>query len=136
MPLQNPVHVAEFVRLCVSQPYPLPGIDLISMLSKAINSRTSSTICRDIKRCLSEECSRHWEESVSLNNQYRNRKPSAISVEISAYALCAYVCNGDIGGARSIARWLNGQRNSKGAFVSTQVRKKYLRNNVVRLILV
>jgi hypothetical protein len=67
-----------------------------------------------------EQCSMHWEADTELGNAYWYHRPSAISVEISAYALCAYVCEGGIDRARSIARWLNGQRNSRGAFACTQ----------------
>jgi hypothetical protein len=63
-----------------------------------------------------EECSKHWEEEKSSNIDYT----SAVSVEMSAYVLCGYVCDGDVEEARPIARWLNQQRNFRGAFVSTQ----------------
>ena len=114
----------------------MPGTDLISMQPKAINALLTTSNSRDMQRCLLEKCSRHWQEGINQHNSYRNHKPSAISVEISAYALCAYVCDGDIEGARSIARWLNGQRNSRGAFVSTQVSKEIARNYAASLILV
>ena len=49
-------------------------------------------------------------------------RPDAISVELTAYVLEACMAISDCQTAASIAKWLNSARNSRGAFVSTQVR--------------
>ena len=69
--------------------------------------------------------SMHWEADSRLGNAYWYRRPSAISVEMTAYVLQACLCVGDCKCARSIAKWLNTARNSRGAFVSTQVENTY-----------
>lgn len=48
------------------------------------------------------------------------RKPGALAVEVTSYALLTYLARGDISTATSIVGWLLQQRNSHGAFVSTQ----------------
>ena len=48
-------------------------------------------------------------------------RPSAISVETSAYALLAQMERGDYDYAGRIAIWLSDQQNYDGGFVSTQV---------------
>ncbi|BFZ05589.1 hypothetical protein BsWGS_08627 [Bradybaena similaris] len=48
------------------------------------------------------------------------RKPSALAVEVTAYALLTFLARGDITMSTSIVGWLLQQRNSHGAFISTQ----------------
>ena len=49
------------------------------------------------------------------------RRPSAISVETSAYALLAQMELGDYDYAGRIAIWFSNQQDYNGGFVSTQV---------------
>ncbi|GFN92957.1 hypothetical protein PoB_001946300 [Plakobranchus ocellatus] len=48
------------------------------------------------------------------------RKPGALAVEVTSYALLTFLARGDVSTATSIVGWLLQQRNSHGAFVSTQ----------------
>lgn len=67
----------------------------------------------------------HWEADQSKGQAYWYRsRPAAISVEMTAYVLQACICIADCQCARATAKWLNSARNSRGAFVSTQVRYK------------
>ncbi|XP_062499169.1 complement C3-like [Corticium candelabrum] len=72
------------------------------------------------KAVIDTDGSMHWEADSKLGNAYWYRKPSAISVEMTAYVLQACLCVGDCKCARSTAKWLNTARNSRGAFISTQ----------------
>ena len=65
----------------------------------------------------------HWEADRSVGKAYWYRyRPAAISVEMTAYVLEASLAISDCQTAASIAKWLNSARNSRGAFVSTQVK--------------
>ena len=80
-----------------------------------------------------EDGSKYWPADTTLGKAYwYRRRPNAIAVETTAYALCAYVAAGDVSRAGSIAKWLNSVRNSKGAFVSTQV-NSFIGKSYVRL---
>ncbi|XP_059177543.1 complement C3-like [Physella acuta] len=48
------------------------------------------------------------------------KKPGALAVEVTSYALLTFLARGDITTSTSVVGWLLMQRNSQGAFVSTQ----------------
>ncbi|CAL1525989.1 unnamed protein product [Lymnaea stagnalis] len=48
------------------------------------------------------------------------KKPGALAVEVTSYALLTFLSRGDISTSTSIVGWLLSQRNSQGAFISTQ----------------
>ncbi|XP_005110548.2 complement C3 [Aplysia californica] len=48
------------------------------------------------------------------------KKPGALAVEVTSYALLTLLVRGDIKTGTSIVGWLTQQRNSHGAFISTQ----------------
>ncbi|XP_078580350.1 complement C3-like [Branchiostoma floridae x Branchiostoma japonicum] len=69
--------------------------------------------------------SRYWEADASSiadgqKPYWYTRKPSAIAVETTAYALLTQMHLGDIQYSNPIVVWLTLQRNSAGGFVSTQ----------------
>ncbi|CAH1241049.1 C3 [Branchiostoma lanceolatum] len=69
--------------------------------------------------------SRYWEadaSSIADGQQpyWYTRKPSAIAVETTAYALLTQMHLGDVQYSNPIVVWLTLQRNSAGGFVSTQ----------------
>eukprot|EP00118_Oscarella_pearsei_P000066 m.4121 g.4121 ORF g.4121 m.4121 type:complete len:1787 (+) comp10246_c0_seq1:161-5521(+) len=75
----------------------------------------------DEKAVVNDEGAKYWPVDSQRGNAYwYKRRPEAISVETTAYALCGYVAAGDSAKAGPIAKWLNSVRNSGGAFVSTQ----------------
>ncbi|XP_070581805.1 complement C3-like [Ptychodera flava] len=68
---------------------------------------------------------RYWntdDSSFGSGNKpyWYSRKPSAIAVETTSYALLAQLKLGDISYSNPIVVWLTKQRNSQGGFVSTQ----------------
>lgn len=68
---------------------------------------------------------RHWgTDASSLNHGSRpywyQRRPSAISVETTGYALLAQLALGEISYSHPIVKWLSQQQNYGGGFVSTQ----------------
>uniref|UniRef100_A0A0B7BJ94 NTR domain-containing protein n=1 Tax=Arion vulgaris TaxID=1028688 RepID=A0A0B7BJ94_9EUPU len=48
------------------------------------------------------------------------KKPGALAVEVTAYALLTFLARGDVTTSTNIVGWLLQQRNSHGAFISTQ----------------
>ncbi|KAH9493258.1 hypothetical protein Btru_021049, partial [Bulinus truncatus] len=48
------------------------------------------------------------------------KQPGALAVEITSYALLTFLARGDITTSTGIVGWLLTQRNSQGAFISTQ----------------
>uniref|UniRef100_F6U649 NTR domain-containing protein n=1 Tax=Ciona intestinalis TaxID=7719 RepID=F6U649_CIOIN len=69
----------------------------------------------------------HWQahshsdiQGTDTHDYWYVRRPQAIDVETSAYALLAQVQQSDLDTTRSIALWLISQRNEAGAFRSTQ----------------
>ncbi|XP_019632208.1 PREDICTED: ophiophagus venom factor-like [Branchiostoma belcheri] len=69
--------------------------------------------------------SRYWEADASSlgggqQPYWYTRKPSAIAVETTAYALLTQMHIGDVQYSNPIVVWLTQQRNSAGGFVSTQ----------------
>ena len=65
-------------------------------------------------------------QNYDANRPYwLTQRPTAISVEASAYALLAQMEVGDYDYAGRIALWLSNQQNYEGGFVSTQVIHKF-----------
>lgn len=60
---------------------------------------------------------RYWSERKI------GKKAPALAVETTGYALLAQLKLGDVKYTHAIINWLIQQRNSKGAFVSTQVKE-------------
>ena len=51
-------------------------------------------------------------------------KARAIDVEMTSYVLLGYNIKGDTPNGIKVLRWLGSQRNPRGGFISTQVRKQ------------
>lgn len=68
---------------------------------------------------------KHWEKIESVQNSESFIPPykqsAAIDIEMTSYALLTYIAMDDIAGALPVAKWLLGQRNPQGGFISTQV---------------
>ncbi|XP_071844929.1 complement C3-like isoform X2 [Apostichopus japonicus] len=64
--------------------------------------------------------SRAWGQDIQQQDGQPQRRPSALSVETTGYALLAQIELGELTYAGDIANWLSTQQNYGGGFVSTQ----------------
>lgn len=64
----------------------------------------------------------YWEKAVPKSDEKNpwSHQPNSVNVEMSAYAMQAFVEAGRDGDAVPIMKWLVGQRNENGGFQSTQ----------------
>ncbi|CRK99836.1 CLUMA_CG013142, isoform B [Clunio marinus] len=65
---------------------------------------------------------KYWEKPVPLSDEKNpwNSQPNSINIEMSAYALQAFIESGLVSDAVPIMKWLVTQRNENGGFQSTQ----------------
>lgn len=65
---------------------------------------------------------KHWEKAIAESDEKSpwNNQPNAVNIEMSAYALQAFLAGGLDTDAIPIMKWLITQRNENGGFQSTQ----------------
>ena len=76
---------------------------------------------------------KYWKRTDServASDCYYHKEPSA-SVEMTSYALLAYLISDDKGivDARPVVRWMNTQRSALGGYSSTQVSSVHILTN-------
>ncbi|XP_063696587.1 CD109 antigen-like isoform X3 [Culicoides brevitarsis] len=73
-------------------------------------------------RATNDGDTKHWSKPIPATdnkNPWYN-KPNSVNVEMTSYALLAYIAAGQEAAAFPILKWLVGQRNENGGFQSTQ----------------
>lgn len=76
---------------------------------------------------------KYWkrkEKDSDLNNPW-TKVPNSVNVEMTAYALLAYIRRGLIDDAIPVMNWLISQQNDQGGFASTQVQCTGLFSSII-----
>lgn len=89
-------------------------------LQLADHSLKSTLLSKLETEAIVESGMMHWEKNMSEPERKSSNKCNSLDIEMTAYALQAFVEAGRLTDSARIMKWLVSQRNENGGFISTQ----------------
>lgn len=89
-------------------------------LHLADHSLKNDSLSKLEAKAIREGGTMHWEKPTSASEIKTSNKATSLDIEMTAYALKAFVEAGRLADAVQIMKWLVSQRNENGGFVSSQ----------------